>query len=119
MTCLVDAGTVINPQNLEGQAEGGMDQGVGYALREEFNIGKTKDYITFKFPTMGTAFDMDILTLETPRKEGPLGATGIGEMTMTSTAPAVINAIYNACGVRVHDLPATPDKIKAGLAKQK
>ena len=117
MTAMVDAGRIINPKNLEGQIEGGMDQGVGYALREEYVIGKSKDFVTFKFPTMGTSFDMEILTLETPRHEGPVGATGIGEMTMTSTAPAVINAICNACGVRIQNLPATPEKIKAALTK--
>jgi aldehyde oxidoreductase len=114
-TAVVDAGTVINPQNLEGQVEGGMDQGVGYALREEFVIGKTKDYVGFKFPTMRTTFDMEIITRETPRSGGPLGATGIGEMTMVSTAPAVTNAIYNACGARINHLPATPEKVKAAL----
>ena len=117
MTSIVDPGRVINPLNLEGQVEGGMDQGVGYALREEFVIGKSKDFVTFKYPTMGTAFDVELVTLETPRNDGPVGATGIGEMTMTSTAPAVINGIYNACGVRIQDLPATPDKIKAALEK--
>jgi aldehyde oxidoreductase len=116
MTALVDAGPVIHPQNLEGQIEGGMDQGVGYALREEYILGKTKDYLTFKFPTIGTSFDMEIIALETPRKNGPLGATGIGEMTMVSTAPAVTNAIKDACGVRIYDLPATPEKIKTALA---
>jgi aldehyde oxidoreductase len=59
---------------------------------------------------------MEILTRETPRKNGPLGATGIGEMTMVSTAPAVTNAVWDACGVRVCDLPATPEKVKAALA---
>ena len=93
-----------------------MDQGVGYALREEYILGKTKDYVTFKFPTIGTSFDMEIITLETPRKNGPLGATGIGEMTMVSTAPAVTNAIKDACGVRIYDLPATPEKVKAALS---
>jgi aldehyde oxidoreductase len=119
MTTAVDAGKVIHPQNLEGQLEGGMDQGVGYALREEYIHGKTKDWVTFKFPTMKTAFDMDLIIRETPRVKGPLGATGVGEMTMVATAPAVTNAIYDACGVRIFDLPATPDKIKAALAKRK
>ena len=59
---------------------------------------------------------MEIIALETPRKNGPLGATGIGEMTMVSTAPAVTNAIKDACGVRIYDLPATPEKIKTALA---
>jgi aldehyde oxidoreductase len=119
MTTAVDPGTVINPQNLEGQLEGGMDQGVGYALREVYTHGQTKDWVTFKFPTMKTAFEVEVITpRETPRKRGTLGATGIGEMTMVSTAPAVLNAIYNACGVRIYDLPATPEKIREALAKR-
>ena len=120
MTTAVDPGPVIHPQNLEAQLEGGMDQGVGYALREEYIHGQTKDWITFKFPTMKTAFDMEVITpRQTPRAKGTLGATGIGEMTMVSTAPAVINAIKDACGVRIYDLPATPDKVKAALAQGK
>lgn len=115
MTAAVDAGPVINPQNFEGQLEGGMDQGVGYALREEYVPGKTLDYVTFKFPTINDSFDMEIIVRETPRSKGPLGATGIGEMTMVSTAPAVINAIKDACGVRIYDLPATPTKIRVAL----
>ena len=93
-----------------------MDQGVGYALREEYIHGKTKDWVTFKFPTIREHFDSEIITRETPRSNGPLGATGIGEMTMVSTAPAVTNAICNACGARICSLPATPEKVKAALA---
>ena len=119
ITTVVDAGPVIHPQNLQGQLEGGMDQGVGYALREEYVHGQSKDWVTFKFPTMKTAFDMEVIALETPRLKGTLGATGIGEMTMVSTAPAVINAVKDACGVRIYDLPATPEKIKAALAAVK
>ncbi|MBN1368228.1 MAG: molybdopterin-dependent oxidoreductase [Dehalococcoidales bacterium] len=119
ITSVVDAGKIINPQNLEGQIEGGMDQGVGYALREEYILGKTRDYLSIKFPTIKDTFDTEIITVETPRLNGPLGATGIGEMTMVSTAPAVVNAINNACGVRVFNLPATPEKVKAGLTKLK
>ncbi|MCX5815177.1 MAG: molybdopterin-dependent oxidoreductase [Proteobacteria bacterium] len=119
VTTAVDSGTVINPQNLEGQLHGGMDQGVGFALREEYVHGQTKDWFTFKFPTMKTAFDMDVIINQTPRRKGPLGATGVGEMTMVCTAPAVTNAIHDACGARIYDLPATPDKIKAALAARK
>ncbi|RJR32787.1 MAG: aldehyde oxidase [Desulfobacteraceae bacterium] len=116
MTTAVDAGPVIHPQNLEGQLEGGMDMGVGYALREEYVHGKTRDWVSFKFPTMKTAFDMEVIIRETPRVKGTLGAVGVGEMTMVPTAPAVINAIKDACGVRIYDLPATPEKIRAALA---
>jgi aldehyde oxidoreductase len=115
MTVVVDAGTIINPQAVEGQLEGGMDQGVGYALREEYIHGKTKDYVMLKFPTIRDTFEMEIITRET-RRQNPLGATGVGEMTMVSTAPAVTNAIYNACGARIYSLPATPKKVKAALS---
>ncbi|EFK11738.1 aldehyde oxidase and xanthine dehydrogenase, molybdopterin binding domain protein [delta proteobacterium NaphS2] len=116
MTAAVDCGPVINPKNLEGQVEGGMDMGVGYALREEYIHGQTKDWLTFKFPRIKSSFEVEIIVRETPRTNGTLGSTGIGEITMVSTAPAVINAISNACGVRIYDLPATPEKIKSALA---
>jgi aldehyde oxidoreductase len=119
MTTAVDCGPIIHPQNLEGQLEGGMDQGIGYALREEYIPGKTKDWITFKFPTIENSFEVEFIKRETPRIRGTLGSTGIGEMTMVSTAPAVTNAIYNACGVRIYNLPATPEKIKAALKAKK
>jgi aldehyde oxidoreductase len=110
---------VINPKNLEGQLEGGMDMGVGFALREIYNDGQTKDWVSFKFPTIGQSFEMETIIRETPRIKGPLGATGVGEMTMVPTAPAVMNAIANACGARVRHLPATPDKVLAALAEAK
>lgn len=94
-----------------------MDMGVGFALREEHIAGRTKDWVTFKFPTMRTSFDMEIITRETPRIRGTLGATGVGEMSMVSTAPAIINAIKDACGVWIHELPATPAKVKAALSR--
>jgi aldehyde oxidoreductase len=119
MTTIVDAGPIINPQALEGQLEGGMDQGIGFALREEYIHGKTKDWITFKFPTINDMPEMELLFQETPRPNGTLGSTGVGEMTMISTAPSVTNAIYNACGIRINHLPASPDKVKKALAALK
>mgnify|MGYP001600756699 CR=1 FL=1 len=119
MTTAVDAGPVINPKNLEGQLEGGMDMGVGFALREIYIDGQTKDWVTFKFPTINHSFEMETIIRETPRIKGTLGATGVGEMTMVPTAPAVMNAIANACGARVQHLPATPDKVLAALAEAK
>lgn len=117
MLSAVDAGRVINPRNLEGQLEGGMDMGVGFALREHYIDGKTKDWTTFKFPKIEQSFPMETIVRETLRINGPLGATGVGEMTMMPTAPAVMNAIANACGARVRHLPATPDKVLAALAE--
>jgi aldehyde oxidoreductase len=115
MTSAADAGTVIHPQNVAAQLEGGMDMGAGFALREQFVAGQTKDWISFRFPTMRTAFDMDVIIRETPRELGTLGAVGVGEMSMVSTAPAIVNAIRDACGAMVFDLPATPAKVRAAL----
>lgn len=119
ITSAIDAGTILHPLNFEGQSEGGMDQGVGYALREEYVHGKSNDWKTFQFPTIQQSFEVEYVTRQETRIRGPLGATGIGEMTMTSTAPAVINAIKDACGVWIYDLPATPEKVKAALAAGK
>ena len=67
---------------------------------------------------MKTTFEMELLPpLETPRAKGTLEATGIGEMTMVSTAPAVINAIKDACGARIFNLPATPEKVRGCVGK--
>jgi aldehyde oxidoreductase len=115
MTVCVDGGTVINPHAFEGQLEGGMDQGVGYALREEYTLGKEKDYVQFKFPTTREMFDIEMITLQTLRSNGPLGATGVGEFTLMPTSPSIMNAIENAIGARIYDLPATPDKILKAL----
>jgi len=119
MTTAVDAGPVINPLNLTGQLEGGADMGVGLALREQYVAGKTKDWRTFKFPTINTSFAHEVIIRETPRDKGPLGCTGVGEMCMVPTAPAVINAIKNAIGVFICDLPATPEKILAAMDSRK
>ncbi|MCF8118666.1 MAG: molybdopterin-dependent oxidoreductase, partial [Deltaproteobacteria bacterium] len=116
MTTACDAGVLIHPQNVEGQLHGGMDMGTGFALREQYVAGQTKDWVTFPYPSMKTAFDMETVLVQTPRKRGTNGAVGVGEMTMVPTAPAVINAIHNACGIWVTELPAVPEKIKAALS---
>ncbi|WP_027179361.1 molybdopterin-dependent oxidoreductase [Maridesulfovibrio bastinii] len=117
MTTAVDAGPVIHPDNLTGQLDGGIDMGVGLALREKYVAGETKDWVTFKFPTISKSFDMETILQETPRPKGPLKCTGIGEMCLVPTAPAVINAIFNATGAWVCDLPATPEKLLAAMKK--
>ena len=79
MTAVEDPGAIINPQAVEGQIEGGVDMGIGMALREIYVHGQTTDWKTFKFPTIQTMPKIRIKTLETPRKRGPLGAAGVGE----------------------------------------
>ena len=118
MTAVVDAGTIINPTIVEGQIEGGLDMGAGMALREHYVHGETKDWISSKFPTMKTAFDMDIILLQTPRKRGPLGAVGIGEFVLLPTAAAIVTAIQDATsGERICHLPATPERVLAAMGK--
>lgn len=119
MTAVEDIGTVINPTNVEGQMQGGLDMGVGMALREEYIHGVTKDWRTFKFPTMKTSFPMTVITLQTPRKKAPLGAIGVGEFVLLPTSAAVMNAIHDATGVRIYDLPAKPERVLAALGKNK
>jgi aldehyde oxidoreductase len=119
MTAVTDIGTVINPLNVEGQLEGGLDMGVGMALREEYVQGVTKDWKTFKFPTMATSFPMTVISLQTPRKKAPLGAIGVGEFVLLPTSAAVTNAIHDATGARVYDLPATPERVLAAIGVKK
>ena len=116
LTSAADPGRVIHPINVEGQLEGGMDMGAGFALREEYVAGKTRDYVTFKFPNIRYAMDLESIIVETPRELGTLGSVGVGEMSMVSTAPAIVNAIRDACGAMVYELPATPERVKAALA---
>lgn len=117
VTTVVDAGTVLNPHALIGQVEGGVDMGVGFALREEYILGKTNDFKAIGFPTIAMSFPKETIVLETPRPDGPLGATGIGESTMTSTHPTVANAVFNALGIRFKEIPITPKKVLAALGK--
>ncbi len=118
LTSAADPGRVIHPGNVEGQLHGGMDMGAGFALREEYVHGKSKDWITFKFPNIRHAMDMDTILVETPRERGTLGSVGIGEMAMVATAPAIVNAIRDATGAMVYELPATPERVKAALANR-
>jgi aldehyde oxidoreductase len=112
ITSVHDLGTVINIQNVEGQLHGGIYMGLGYALMEEFVYTKTDSFAKFRVPRAKDMPDMEVITLNIPRKKGPFGASGTAEYADVPTAPAIANAIYHACGARVRDLPITPEKIK-------
>ena len=116
LTSAADPGRVIHPLNVEGQLEGGMDMGAGFALREAYVAGRTRDWVTFKFPNIRHAMELESIVVETPRELGTLGSVGIGEMAMVSTAPAIVNAIRDACGAMMFELPATPERVRAALA---
>jgi CO/xanthine dehydrogenase Mo-binding subunit len=112
ITSVHDLGTVINIQNVEGQLHGGIAMGLGYALMEEFVYTKTDSFAKLKIPRAKDMPDMEVITLNIPRVKGPFGASGTAEYADVPTAPTIANAIYNACGVRIRDLPITPEKIK-------
>ncbi len=115
-----DSGTSINPTNVEGQLEGGIMQGVGFALTEDYVINKdtgvpTKDFQNYKIPTTLDVPQIELILVEKPDPIGPFGAKGVGEPGLITIAPAIANAIYDAVGVRITDLPITPEKILSAL----
>ncbi|NLZ17997.1 MAG: molybdopterin-dependent oxidoreductase [Desulfobulbaceae bacterium] len=119
MTCVADVGVVTNKLVVDGQIYGGLAQGIGLALTEDFeDIKKHSSIAGAGLPYIKQIPDkMEIIYVETPRPDGPFGASGVGEMPLTSPHAAVINAIYNACGARVRHLPARPEKVLAAMPK--
>jgi CO/xanthine dehydrogenase Mo-binding subunit len=117
-----DVGTVVNPTAAEGQIEGGVAMGLGYALMEEVVL---KDgYIQnlnlqdFLIPTVLDVPDVKPVFSGSKCKLGPFGIKGMGEMPNIPTAPAIVNAIAHACGARVRSLPATPEKVFWAIREQ-
>jgi selenium-dependent xanthine dehydrogenase len=114
-----DVGQAVNPLAIEGQVEGGVMMGIGYALTEDFGVEKgyvkTDNLARYEIPTIRYMPEVHSIILEYRTSEGPYGAKGIGEVTTIPTAPAILNAIYNACGVRITELPATPKRVLAAL----
>lgn len=115
ITAAHDTGRTINPTLAEGQIEGGIAQGIGFALMEEFFPGRGENLHDYLIPTIGDVPPIHSILVEVPAEVGPLGAKGLGEHTLIPTAPAILNAIYAAAGIRVRRLPATPDRILAAL----
>ena len=118
-----DIGKAINPKNVEGQIEGGTVQGIGMALMEEQVIKEgitlNSDLTGYLIPTSMDAPHFITRLIENEDSDGPYGAKGIGEPATIATAPAIANAIYDAIGVRIFDLPITPEKILKALKKKK
>jgi aldehyde oxidoreductase len=109
--------TINNKLVVDGQIYGGIAQGIGLALSEDFeDIKKHTTLAACGLPYAKDIPDkLDIIYVETPRPEGPFGAAGVGELPLTSPHAAIVNAIHNACGVRITKLPALPEKVLAGL----
>ncbi|MCX5832746.1 MAG: molybdopterin-dependent oxidoreductase [Deltaproteobacteria bacterium] len=115
ITAAHDPGTIINKINVDGQTWGGIVQGYGYALLEEYIYNKTDSFAKFRIPRAKDIPEIEVHFVQIPRKNGPFGASGMAEFCLVPTAPAIANAIFNACGARVCELPITAEKVKKNL----
>lgn len=110
-----DVGRAINPILVEGQIEGGVAQGLGMALMEEFAPGRAENLHDYLIPTIGDVPPIRSILVEYASSAGPFGAKGIGEQALIPTAPAILNAIHHATGARITQTPATPDRVLAAI----
>ena len=110
-----DVGQAINPLLVEGQVQGGVAQGLGMALMEEFIPGRTDNLHDYLIPTIGDVPPIETVIVEEPDAHGPFGAKGLGEHALIPTAPAILNAVNNATGVRLRHVPALPHRVRAAL----
>ena len=119
----VDCGTPINPNLARVQTEGGIAQGIGMALFEEVQYtekGKVRNnsLMQYKIPTREDFGNIRVAFESSYEESGPFGAKSIGELVIDTPCPAIAEAIYNATGVRVRELPITPEKIAMGILEK-
>ena len=112
-----DLGAAINPLQVEGQIQGGIAQGIGLALMEEYIPGRTENLHDYLIPTFGDVPKIEVLLVEDPEPTGPYGAKGIGEPALIPTPPAIFGAIYQATGVRMKRAPATPSRVREAIRR--
>ncbi len=122
VTACYDVGRAINRNSVEGQIEGGVAMGLGYALLEEDLVARgvtqTPNLMTYLIPTALDVPDVTSIVLESGEGMGPWGARGIGEPALVPTAPAVANAVFDAVGVRMTRLPITPERLWRAMQEQ-
>ncbi|HET6468032.1 MAG TPA: xanthine dehydrogenase family protein molybdopterin-binding subunit, partial [Geminicoccaceae bacterium] len=111
-----DVGRAVNPTLVEGQIQGGIAQGLGLALMEEFVPGRNTNLHDYLIPTVGDMPLIEITLIDADERLGPFGAKGVGEPALVPTAPAILNAIADAAGVRPTRVPVTPDRLRALIA---
>ncbi|WP_374427433.1 molybdopterin-dependent oxidoreductase [Tabrizicola sp.] len=115
ITAAHDVGRAINPLLARGQIEGGIAQGIGMALMEEYLPGRTENLHDYLIPTFGDVPPIESLLIEVPDPEGPFGAKGLGEHVLIPTAPAILNAIRHATGAEITRVPALPHRVREAL----
>ncbi|HEX4233096.1 MAG TPA: molybdopterin cofactor-binding domain-containing protein [Caldimonas sp.] len=114
-----DVGHAIHPTLVEGQIHGGIAQGIGMALMEEYVNGRTDNLHDYLIPTVGDVPPITVHLIEDPEPLGPWGAKGVGEPALVATAPAILNAIHAATGVRMREVPVTPARLRVALLASK
>ena len=115
ITAAHDLGRVINPLLATGQIEGGIAQGLGMALMEEYIPGRTENLHDYLIPSCGDMPEIETIFIEKPDPVGPMGAKGLGEHVLIPTAPAILNAIHDATGAWIDQLPALPHRVLAAI----
>jgi CO/xanthine dehydrogenase Mo-binding subunit len=123
MKAFHDVGRAINPVTVKQQLEGALMMGIGGATTEDVVLSDKGATLNanlhdYKIPTALDTLDTEIGIVESIQEDGPFGSKGVGEPALGPTAPAIGNAVYAACGVRITDLPITAEKVLAGLKKQ-
>ncbi len=119
-----DIGKAINPTTVEGQIQGGGIQAIDWALHSDFVINQktgvleSPNFTNYKVSSTMDVPEFDVILIEEPTPSGPFGAKSVGESSCLAIAPAIYNAVYNAIGVRIKDMPITPELILAGLAQK-
>jgi CO/xanthine dehydrogenase Mo-binding subunit len=113
-----DVGKAINPQNVEGQIQGGIGMGLGFALKEEYIPGKTISMGDYHMPTSLDMPQIMPIIIEDNEPSGPFGAKGVGEPALIPTAPAILNAIADALGQRIYSLPANLERVREASMKR-
>ncbi len=114
-----DVGKAINPTLVEGQIQGGVAQGLGLALMEEYLPGRTENLHDYLIPTVGDVPEIECLLIEDREPLGPSGAKGVGEPGLVPTAPAILGAVHHATGVRAHRVPLLPHRLRDALVALK
>ena len=110
-----DIGRAINPTQVEGQIHGGIAQGIGMALMEEYVNGRTDNLHDYLIPTIGDVPPITVHLIEDPEPLGPWGAKGVGEPALVATAPAILAAIRHATGAQLDRVPVTPSRLRAAI----
>jgi CO/xanthine dehydrogenase Mo-binding subunit len=123
LTAVHDSGQVINLLTAEGQVEGALVQGMGWALFEEllFDQGRlvNNDFTNYRVPTFRDEPNMKVHFLDGFEERGPFGAKSLGEVAMVPVAPAIVNAIYDATGIRLYEIPATPERVLMAMRERR